>query len=119
MSKKAVNYTIEEGAHARIKARAKMFNMTTGDYIEQLLSSSEIRLENLLQVVGLHEDICPNVQDYMHLCLAIGSTQEHFTDTIKNWVRTIDANEEFKDTLSEPWKPELKPLTKRLENEDV
>lgn len=110
MSINTYQIKMEEEAHRQLKARAKDYNLNIGDFVEQLLSSFEIRLRTLLKITETEEHNCPNLSEYMEASLIAGKNAKDFSKEFK--LLHVDSIKLMKDcdsSLNQGWKPQIKP----------
>ena len=103
METKNFQFKMKPDAHARLKFRAKLFNLTIGDFAEILLSSLEFRLLKAYEIASLDrysDDLDKTFVKTILVGDQAGLTQEEFEREFR------EIGEAFKNGGSS-WKPEV------------
>lgn len=57
MKRKNFQIKIDPKAHAQLKFRAKQLNITIGEYLENLISAMEVRLQKAYSIMGVQDGL--------------------------------------------------------------
>jgi hypothetical protein len=101
-------FVIKEGVHRRIKQRARQVNISMGYFIENLLSSLEYRLQNVIKAIeagGLHvsdEDV-KEIMEAIWFADAMGKGPAFYKKTASRIRKNISTRNDDGDQ----WQPSI------------